>query len=165
MNEDEREYYIQLHEAGRHYDTQMWATPGIFFIAQGAVFTSLDFSNIFTWTNGLILLGNALFSFYLWIQFEKNRQWQLLIQNRIDYTDSSLGSRYRIPLYTIIGKNNREKVEQIRIHLKASKSWLIRREWAATRPLSRYISSILLLGAYMSLIMGIFIFVALWDRL
>ena len=65
-------YYNQLHETSRHYNTQMWAIPAAAF---GLLFLALDlinFEKVANLLNTAILLSNRHAFPNLWPCFCKN---------------------------------------------------------------------------------------------
>jgi len=107
-------YYLCLHEAARNYDTKLWTIPGIFLLLQAGLLNAVDFSELISFKNAIIFLADSIFSFLLWFQFEKDRLWQLLIQEEINQYDkntekekdnknskNSLKNEKKIPLYSI----------------------------------------------------------------
>jgi hypothetical protein len=107
MNENERNYYMQLHETARTYQTQIWAVPAVFFALQGVVIFALDFTAWLTLKNMIILLGNGVFSYLLSLVFIKTSSLELLIQARINVVDDKANKSLedegfrRIPLYSL----------------------------------------------------------------
>jgi hypothetical protein len=109
MNEDERNYYTQLHETARIYQAQIWAVPAVFFAFQGVVFFAFDFNLLLTFKNALILLANGIISYLLLLIFMKTYLLELLIQTRINAIDDEINQNLsndnerfrRIPLYSL----------------------------------------------------------------
>lgn len=108
MNEDERNYYNQLHETLRIYQKELWGAPVLFFGLEGFIFFEVFTNNLFAWKN-VIFLINLLSLVMVHIYFEKIRDRSSILQNKIDEFDSySVGRTKtppeRIPLYR--GKYN-----------------------------------------------------------
>lgn len=98
-----KDYYDQLHQTSRLYQTELWAIPAIFFGLQGLFFQALDWRTISTFSikNFIILFANAIFSFLMWLTFEKHHAWVLLLQNKIDKLDKLSPDEDKIPMYSM----------------------------------------------------------------
>jgi len=108
---DQEEQSKQLNEIARHYDTKLWAIPIAFFIAEGAAFNSLNLHCFFVLKNMLILAGNGVFSFLVWVQFEKDHFWEIVAQWKILVGDSE---NSKISFYTLIGKKEKKTIDTIK---------------------------------------------------
>lgn len=164
MNEDDRDYYNQLHQTARAYQTQLWAIPAVFFGLQIFAFQTIknasikEFLSLF---NAVVLLVNGLFSFLLWLIFEKHYAFGILIHGQICEFDKKIDSQSdsvkRMPLYSmnkIEFKNEITHWEQ----RKADNYMSCRTRFAVYRRVSRIVSYAMLITIFITTGLSLYIF-------
>lgn len=97
MQKEKLNYYDQLHQASRHYDTKLWAIPVIFFGVAGFVLSNFNFDCLVSGRNFALSVVGTTASLLLLVQFAKDYFYQRSIQDRINVLDE----RDAFPLYSL----------------------------------------------------------------
>src|ERR1051326_3232921 len=168
MNEEDQKlnYYTQLHETSRNYQTDLWAIPGIFLGLQGLLLQVLVLNNNFfiSRINAIILFLDGIFSFLLWLQFEKTHVWQLILQGKIDEINTHLNEQEKnnqnkyFPRISFYSSKPEDLNKQINLweanHAKYPLSLLSR--FAARQTVSSRVSIIMLSTIIISITVSVF---------
>lgn len=139
------DYTKELHATSRHYDTKLWAVPGIAF---GITLTGLGL-NLNHLNEPRIYFLFAVINFLLWMQFTKDHVLQILVQNELRKLDESKPALYS-PTKT-------ELKEYLKDLLKGDKNFYLRKidYLVASISVSTCVSFIMLLMAVTSATVGI----------
>ena len=169
-DQEDKDYYNNLHDTARHYQTQQWAIPAVFLATQLLLLDKLIFDGrtkfLTSGKNVVLLLFNIASSSLLWLILEKHHLWVLLLQSKITEFDKKFDAKKnitenkneveRIPMYSIDASNI--IIEMAKWELREQPNKIdIRLRLAGIKTVSRLVSNFMILTIIGSFCLAIII--------
>ena len=111
-------YYKELQNTLRSYDTKLWQIPSLFFIVVGFILANLNFNSLNSIKNGVTLLLGTIFLWILILLYNKAHLFNVSTQKKTNEFDNNFNSINtskikRIPLISMTDKELSDRIRYL----------------------------------------------------